>query len=80
VWDAEIATHSDVAQFFSMDGSDLHLEEDYIAVNDLPEDTADAEAEQIGEFIKTHPAIVRIYGPDVTVNLEAPDSGQNWQF
>jgi hypothetical protein len=80
VWESYIATHSDVAAFFHVDGSDLHLGETYVVMNDCPDDWTDEEAQQAGQWIKSHPAIVRLYGPNVSVTLEAPDNGRSWSF
>lgn len=80
VWDAFKATHSDIASFFQTDGSDLHLGLDEITVNDCPDDWTDQEADTAAHWIKTHPAIVMIYGADVRLTLESPDSGNVWTF
>ena len=80
VWDSFIATHSDIAAAFHVDGSDLHMGMDRITMNDCPNDWTDEEAETTANWIKTHTAIVRIYGPDVPVTLEAPDNQQVWSF
>jgi hypothetical protein len=80
IWDSFIATHSDVAAFFKVDGADLHLGLDQITMNDCPDDWTDEEAEKTAQWIKTHPAILRLYGADVSVSLEAPDNGNTWHF
>lgn len=80
VWDAEIATHSDVASALRVDGSDLHLEPEMITVNDLPSDFTEDEVQATAKWIREHPAIISIYGNDVRLRLEAPDSGATWDF
>ncbi len=79
VWDAEVATHGDVSKFFNVDGSDLHLEDGGVRVNDC-DDMTDEEAQQMADWIRTHPAVIRLYGPDVRLELEAPDAMKTWNF
>lgn len=80
VWDAELATHSEVAETLKIDGSDLHMEPDYVTVNDCPPDFTDEEAHESASWIKNHAAMKAIYGEDFRLFLEAPDAGKEWNF
>lgn len=80
VWDAELATHSEVAKNIGQDGSDLHMEPDHVTVNDCPPDFTDEEARECASWIKNHPVMQGIYGHVFAVHLSAPDSGADWEF
>lgn len=80
VWDADLATHSEIARTLSKDGSDLHITENGVDVNDCPPDWTDDEATQTGEWIKNNACLKAFYGGDFPVTLTAPDRGEEWTF
>lgn len=80
VWDAELATHTEVARAISKDGSDLHITKQNVFVNDCPDDWTDEEATQTGEWIKQNACLKAFYGGDFPLTLTAPDTGEEWTF
>lgn len=80
IWDAALATHSDIANALKIDGSDLHITEDGVDVNDCPPDWTDEEATMTGQWIKNNSCLRAFYQGDYPITLTAPDSGEEWNF
>ncbi len=80
VWPAHDATHSEIAHALKVDGADLHLNDDYIEVNDFDPDVSDEQAAEFAREIKEHPTIIALYGAGVRIYIEADSGAVTWDF
>jgi hypothetical protein len=80
IWDAAVAIHSDISRNFKIDGDDLHLKVDGVEVNDLPPTFTDEDAEEYAAYLRANTHLIRLYGTDFRIVLEAPDEDKLWQF
>lgn len=80
IWDGTDVTHSDVSRALHIDGSDLHLNDGHIEVNDVPDDLTDEQAAEMASWIKNSPHIHKLYGGAPPVTLSNANVGSSWNF